>query len=401
MLRMADALEEASVRRKGLEAQLVEEQQVAVKLGEELTLWQPRLDKAMLSTKLLSEENSTLEIRLKAQELEAEEERQRSAELQSELSALRSQSGAHLEEIKALKEEFEKERQEMAKLLEAEKLVWKEWEKKAALKELEIPPLHEKIRLLEEEKLALLAKIEVIKKEHFDQLGDLYIQLEQKDALLAEKDAALANIKPQIVIQKETIPEAAVKVEVKKDDPQKAKMQAQIKLLQAELQEALTLAKHLRALSMRSSKGGGGGFISAEKFSELIIQLEEMKAKMGQLGEERDRERETSFLLKSQLNDKRRTAELERQFLPLLHKVTGPIGPCHPSMKKKQSLTGLTNVTNPLDGKSDMQASPDKRHMARTLSQVDMGMNDQSGLDLPSRMSSSAGAGYGGGPLGF
>ncbi|CAE8702203.1 unnamed protein product, partial [Polarella glacialis] len=137
MLRMADALEEASVRRKGLEAQLVEEQQVAVKLGEELTLWQPRLDKAMLSTKLLSEENSTLEIRLKAQELEAEEERQRSAELQSELSALRSQSGAHLEEIKALKEEFEKERQEMAKLLEAEKLVWKEWEKKAALKELE------------------------------------------------------------------------------------------------------------------------------------------------------------------------------------------------------------------------------------------------------------------------
>ncbi|CAE8598422.1 unnamed protein product, partial [Polarella glacialis] len=155
------------------------------------------------------------------------------------------------------------------------------------------------------------------------------------------------------------------------------------------------------ALSMRSSKGGGGGFISAEKFSELIIQLEEMKAKMGQLGEERDRERETSFLLKSQLNDKRRTAELERQFLPLLHKVTGPIGPCHPSMKKKQGLTGLTNVTNPLDGKSDMQASPDKRHMARTLSQVDMGMNDQSGLDLPSRMSSSAGAGYGGGPLGF
>merc|ERR1719253_1459741 len=67
--------------------------------------------------------------------------------------------------------------------------------------------------------------------------------------------------------------------------------------------------------------------VSPEKFSQLVGYLEEVKDRMAQMGRELDGQREESTCLKLKLMRNQRRLELERQFLPLLHRATGPLGP--------------------------------------------------------------------------
>merc|ERR1719454_1850382 len=103
-------------------------------------------------------------------------------------------------------------------------------------------------------------------------------------------------------------------------------MQATIRKVQSELQEAIVLAKHLRETALKAKRDAACS-VSPAKFAELIAQLEEMKNNLSVLSKDCAHEKETNAWLNRQLDKNKRQLELERQFLPLLRKVRGPVGP--------------------------------------------------------------------------
>jgi DNA repair exonuclease SbcCD ATPase subunit len=107
---------------------------------------------------------------------------------------------------------------------------------------------------------------------------------------------------------------------------ERAKLLNQIRTIGSELQEAMVLAKHMRETALKAKRDAAGS-VSPAKFAELIAQLEEMRNQLAGLTKDWVHEREQKELLQGQMDKNRRQLELERQFLPLLRKVRGPIGP--------------------------------------------------------------------------
>lgn len=145
---------------------------------------------------------------------------------------------------------------------------------------------------------------------------------------------------------------------------------AKIREVGDELQRQIHFAKHFRD-SMLKSNTGGNSSISAEKFQELISELEHLKEMLDTLGSERDRAKKQAEFLRSKLDVQTRRLELERQFLPLLHKVRGPVGPKNPLFTK--NMTALAAVARVPD--DDREGGPPEKlklaysHSAGSLKQ--------------------------------
>lgn len=107
---------------------------------------------------------------------------------------------------------------------------------------------------------------------------------------------------------------------------ERAQLQSVIRQVQSELQEAMVLAKHMRETALKAKRDAAGS-VSPSKFAELIAQMEEMKSQLSVIMKDCLHEKSQNDWLSRNLDKNRRQLELERQFLPLLRKVRGPVGP--------------------------------------------------------------------------
>jgi len=120
-------------------------------------------------------------------------------------------------------------------------------------------------------------------------------------------------------------------------EKEKRRLQGELKRIQAELAETIIALKQMKEAAMRSKRDAAGG-ISPEKYAQLIADLEEMRDRINALTRDSEYERENAAWLRSKLDQNKRRLELERQFLPLLHKVSGPVGPKNAVLKGKNNM---------------------------------------------------------------
>lgn len=365
MLDLANALDKASLRRRELEARILEEQGVAVGLREELTTWPPKVEhvknkwedlrlkvvdwgikasaregaafpllltlalewrpigeRRSVTGKPLSDEESMKVDRLLLKEM-----------LKSWYAQVSEKGPARkVSEIKVAENPLTAELEAMARLLEEEREKNKALQGQIDAKDAEVKSILRRILQLEDEKVALLKQAEkarevlVVEKQvlrdELDKVPDLLRQKDQENELIRK---ALAELQEEIL---------RVKAQAEAD---RLALIERIQLLAAELENALTSAKHMKETAVKA-KREQTGCISPEKFAQLIIELEELRDQMNLIGTEKDNEKELIHSLKQQLSRNRRRWELERQFLPLLHQVKGPVGPPSRGVAKKEAL---------------------------------------------------------------
>mmetsp|Transcript_107481 Transcript_107481/g.303880 ORF Transcript_107481/g.303880 Transcript_107481/m.303880 type:complete len:486 (-) Transcript_107481:111-1568(-) len=111
-----------------------------------------------------------------------------------------------------------------------------------------------------------------------------------------------------------------------KSEAEMARLRAAIKLINSELEQAVILAKHMREAALKAKRDAAQS-VSPEKFAQLIAELEDMRDRLSKLGRQYSAERDGNASLQLKLDKNQRRMELERQFLPLLHKARGPLGP--------------------------------------------------------------------------
>mmetsp|Transcript_129163 Transcript_129163/g.306502 ORF Transcript_129163/g.306502 Transcript_129163/m.306502 type:complete len:477 (+) Transcript_129163:85-1515(+) len=363
MLELADELDRAAVRRRELEQAMVQEQLQSAKLQEELATWPEKLQKVRDKWEALRVETVTWGIRASAREgaafpllltlatewrpigerrsvtgkpLSDEEsmkvDRLLLKEMLKSWYALVTEPGparrssVHLQEVEAKKEEH----QSLAKLLEEEREKNKALQKELIAKEEEVKAALRRTVQLEDEKLAIMRQGEREKAELRKQMQALQEALDKVPAELEKKEQVIIVLRQEVQEEKENV------IRVKEDaEEDRLKLLAKIQALADELQNALTSAKHMKEAAVKASQRQPGSCISPEKFAQLIMELEELRDQMKWIGTDRDSEKEAINSLRLQLTRNRRRWELERQFLPLLHQVKGPVGPPSKAAKKE------------------------------------------------------------------
>jgi len=263
-----------------------------------LIAWQEQVK----NTKMQSSQGDESSVRIAA--LEAELQRVREG-LEAKLAAEKAHSRAQETRIEALLEELDK--------------------------------LKRRCDELEKEKLELLQQFcggegdenpfEALKR----RCAELEQTLAARDAEICSLQQTIKELEAQIVRQREEAEE------------EKRRLKAQIRELSAELQRQIVFAKHLREVALKAKRDAAGS-ISPEKMAQLIADLEDMRDRLTWLGSTADFAHQQSSLLRAKLDTNSRRMDLERQFLPLLHKVAGPVGPKHPLIQKKtqtQSMSAL------------------------------------------------------------
>eukprot|EP00913_Durusdinium_trenchii_P028949 g27143.t1 len=166
---------------------------------------------------------------------------------------------------------------------------------------------------------------------------------------LAKKEEIIVLLRQELAEERENV------FRVKADaEEEREKLLERIQQLADELQHALTTAKQMKDRSWLElwrrkravkSMRQPASCITPEKFAQLIMELEELKDQMRSIGSDRDHEKEAINSLRQQLRRNRRRWELERQFLPLLHQVKGPVGAPSTTLKDAPWATQCPVVT--------------------------------------------------------
>jgi hypothetical protein len=193
-------------------------------------------------------------------------------------------------------------------------------------------------------------------------------QIEQLERRIEEGAAVVAGLKAKLAEAEQAILDAEERFRLMQAKLQDeiAGMKEQIRKMQLQLKEALITLKQSRELQLRA-KRDASGTVSAERFAELIADLEEIRDKLAVLGRECEYEREKSAWLNSKLEQNRRRLELERQFLPLLHKVRGPVGPKNKMLKSKNADLLTTSLGPPPEPPPDVQKRMNQSLSASTI----------------------------------
>merc|ERR1711957_118044 len=96
-----------------------------------------------------------------------------------------------------------------------------------------------------------------------------------------------------------------------------------------------------------------------------------MRDRIHNLGKAYEKEAEGNSWLLRKLESNQRRLELERQFLPLLHKARGPVGPQNGCLKGKKALqAGLSGVPAEKLTMAHSASSPTLDHTARPNAQL-------------------------------
>eukprot|EP00927_Polykrikos_kofoidii_P082146 TRINITY_DN8084_c0_g1_i1.p1 TRINITY_DN8084_c0_g1~~TRINITY_DN8084_c0_g1_i1.p1 ORF type:complete len:545 (-),score=136.32 TRINITY_DN8084_c0_g1_i1:95-1603(-) len=180
-------------------------------------------------------------------------------------------------------------------------------------------------------------------------LADAKREISEKDATVRNLEQALANAEED----KRRMHEHA--------EAEKKALHSQLRDLAVQLQETVVNMRQFKEQTYRAKQTAVGS-VSPEKFAMLLAELETMKDKLALLGREGEFERENAAWLRAKLDQNRRRLELERQFLPLLHKARGPVGPKNPALKGKKAADFELSV-----GPQPVPPSPEKR-MGQSMS---------------------------------
>lgn len=363
MLELAEALEKASSRGHQLEQAVLQEQLVSARLREDLATWPPKVDKvkekwedarvqiAYWGVKASAREGAAFPLLLTlalewrpigerrsvtGQPLSTEESLKVDRLLLKEMlkswysqvserpPAQRRQS-VHNTVVEV---ENTEEIERLVKMLEEEKEKNKVLEAKLAGTHEEVKKHHRRATQLEDENLSLLRKAERDKEQLLAEIERLKLEIEKIPELVAKKEQLIVVLKQEVAEEKENT--LRVKAEAEED---KNRLLERIQQLADELQNAITTSKHMKETAVKAMRQPGS-CISPEKFAQLIMELEELKDQMRSIGTDRDSEKEAINSLRHQLRRNRRRWELERQFLPLLHQVKGPVGAPSGQVKK-------------------------------------------------------------------
>lgn len=222
------------------------------------------------------------------------------------------------------------------------------------------------------------------------------LQREAMEALRQQLEEALENLtatQSELESLKKDFAEAtaALNKAGAEQEALRAKLEAEIKKLSSDLQQALVMAKYMRA-EMLKAKREAANSVSPSKFAELIAQLEEMRESMSCLLRDFQSEKDSNVLLNKKLESNTRRMELERQFLPLLRTARGPLGPkAHgdvvPKRRDKGNWGAVSSPPPPNLGNGELQ---------------EMGPNDPSTRRVRRSASLTSVVGpRGGGPLGM
>lgn len=247
---------------------------------------------------------------------------------------------------------------------------------------------HEK-ELLAKENEALLAKLQQKEAElsaarteaketlakHQGEVAGLKAEIVQANNIITDRESRIFHL--QQALREE---EEAHRRSVEEAEERHREMKAHVREMSAQLQQALLLAKHLREAALRT-KREAAGCISPEKFSLLVGELEQLREHLTSLGHEREQDKDMCDFLKTQLQQNRRRLELERQFLPLLHKARGPVGPQNPTVKGSHwaAKTAAAVLAAPLDQTAMMQ---DRSKMPRSASVPDGVQMQRQAVDM-------------------
>eukprot|EP00747_Dinoflagellata_sp_TGD_P167789 gnl/TRDRNA2_/TRDRNA2_192900_c0_seq1.p1 gnl/TRDRNA2_/TRDRNA2_192900_c0~~gnl/TRDRNA2_/TRDRNA2_192900_c0_seq1.p1 ORF type:complete len:590 (+),score=163.23 gnl/TRDRNA2_/TRDRNA2_192900_c0_seq1:69-1838(+) len=265
--------------------------------------------------------------------------------------ALKVVEEKHKREIEEMNAKFALERKAFEEALERQRIEAEERMKE--LKE-ELAVTKHQVSELEKEKLAI--QKEAAEKERIlnEEIVRLKEELKRAWKEVQEALAALEAMRKERdeleeILRRERL-EAAAEI---------AKLKAQMRDIASELQAALMLAKQMREAAL-AAKRALAGSISPEKFNELIRELEALRDRCEKIGSEYENEKERTWFLRGQLDRNRRRLELERQFLPLLRQVKGPVGPKNPILNNKGTSASAAKI--------DGCGSPDKMRMTHSAS---------------------------------
>jgi len=262
--------------------------------------------------------------------------------------------------IAALKAEMERMKENYEKLLAEERAKVRQLSNRIAGLLDEINKLQARCDQLERDKADLLRKLNP-NGEGGGGYEELYRKYQELLAKYSEKEAenerqaqAIRDLEAQLDKEREES-----KAEI-------TKLKAEIRELGAELQRQIIFAKHLREAALRAKRDAASS-LSPEKFAQLIAELEEMRDRLNWLGAEHQRGREQNRILGLKLDQNKRRLELERQFLPLLHKVKGPVGPKNPLFQKNMAALAAATMV-PDEMAPNAAASPERLRMAHSQS---------------------------------
>lgn len=254
-----------------------------------------------------------------------------------ESAKLRIQSAAEREareHLRLLEERHRRELVEQERRVEAERRISRALEAKLEAVQDVIRANERRIKGLEVEKAELLVQAAELAERHKREIEELDARIVEAHQLIVSKDLVIAEVNKVLQETRE-----AHRVAMEQAEAEKRGLKAQIRELISELQQAIILAKHMRETALKA-KRDAANCVSPEKFADLITELEEMRDKLVILGREVVSERESSSWLRSRLTQSRRRLELERQFLPLLHEVRGPVGPKNKVLCRKEAPWG-------------------------------------------------------------
>jgi hypothetical protein len=301
------------------------------KLGDMLTL--------KFAVKLWSREIAAL----KAQREKEREEEERRRAAEEEARRVRAEREAAVEEVRKIVRALEEQLENARKIMAGHQQQVDELERALALANEKAARAASAAKAREE---ALKAELVDVKKElekTVSQLADLQSDYEASQEALRRADEAFAS--------------------------ERSKLQGIIRQIQSELHEAMVLAKHMRETALKAKRDAAGS-VSPAKFAELIAQLEAMRSQLSVYSKECDVLKEKNALFTRKLDKNQRQLELERQFLPLLRKVRGPVGPKFgvngedgPKRSKDATQAMAQNMMPPLGA----GASPGKMRMSQSM----------------------------------
>jgi flagellar biosynthesis GTPase FlhF len=195
----------------------------------------------------------------------------------------------------------------------------------------EVSLMEARIQTMENENKRLRSEAVAAEANFQKVLAEKKEELEQVLKQIVEKDREIVTLKQESI---EIAERARLEKETLQMEIQKVK--AQMRDVEMQLSQTVNALKQMKDSTLRAKREASGG-VSPDKFALLIADLEEMRDRLAILTRESELERNTASWLKAKLGQNRRALELERQFLPLLHKVRGPVGPKSTMLEKKSS----------------------------------------------------------------
>jgi len=281
----------------------------------------------------------------------------------AELKRQRLLDAEHEAQLAALRAEMDKMRESYEKQLAEEKAKVRALEQRIKALQDEIRQLQQRCDHLETARPEPVKREIVVEKAddgRYDELMQKYIELKkQLEIKEAEKVVLVENVR-----------ELETKLEVEREQSTLMinNLKGEVRSLGSELQRQIVFAKHLREVALRAKRDAASS-VTPEKFAQLITELEDLRDRLSVLGAEHNREREQAKLLNLKLDQNKRRLELERQFLPLLHKVRGPVGPKNPLFQKNMAaMAAAAMVPDELGLTQSGIGAPERLRMAHSQS---------------------------------